>query len=119
MLQRLLHALLTDRRSIRAVEGARRVYQQRRSALANALRTHGIEVGGSDGINIWVPVADETSAVARLAAQGIGVAPGSPFAVGPGHAPHIRVTAGLLADRYDTVAGAIAGAARSNNRAPV
>jgi len=119
LLQRLLLALLTDRRSIRAVEAARRVYQQRRSALANVLRTHGIEVKGTDGINIWVPVADETSAVARLAAQGIGVAPGSPFAVGPGQAPHIRVTAGLLPDGYDTVAAAIAAAARSNHRAPV
>jgi DNA-binding transcriptional MocR family regulator len=119
LLQRLLLALLTDRRSIRAVERARRTYEQRRAALMSALRAHGVEVGGTDGINVWVPVADETSAVARLAVQGIGVAPGSPFAVTPAQPPHIRVTAGLLADGHARVAAAIAAAARGPARIPV
>jgi DNA-binding transcriptional MocR family regulator len=119
LLQRLLLALLTDRRSIRAVERARRTYEQRRAALVSALRAHDIGVGGTDGINIWVPVAEETSAVARLAVQGIGVAPGSPFAVAPGQAPHIRVTAGLLTDGHERMAAAIAAAARGPARIPV
>ena len=46
-------------------------------------RERGVEVGGTEGINIWVPVHDETAAVVRLASQGIGVAPGAPFRVGP------------------------------------
>jgi hypothetical protein len=76
-------------------------------------------VGGSDGINIWVPVADETATVVRLASQGIGVAPGSPFAVLPGQPPHVRVTAGLLASEHAEVARAIADAARGSVRISV
>jgi DNA-binding transcriptional MocR family regulator len=119
LLQRLLLALLTDRGSVRAVERARRAYEQRRTALVSGLRERGIDVGGTDGINVWVPVADETSAVARLASQGIGVAPGAPFAAASGQTPHIRVTAGLLADGYATMADAIAAAARGPVRIPV
>ena len=84
-----------------------------------ALAEHGIEVGGSDGLNVWVPVADETAALARLAARGIGVAPGAPFAARPGQLPHIRVTAGLVRDGHADLAAAIADAARGAVRIPV
>ena len=50
--------------------------------MVDALAARGIEVGGTEGINIWVPVHDETAAVVRLASQGIGVAPGAPFRLG-------------------------------------
>ena len=80
---------------------------------------HGVEVGGTDGINLWVPVADETAAVVRLASQGIGVAPGAPFAVLAGRNPHVRVTAGLLARDHAEVAAAIAAAARGEVRISV
>jgi DNA-binding transcriptional MocR family regulator len=119
LLQRLLLTLLTDAHSVAAVGRARSAYAERRAALAAALSDHGIAVGGTDGINLWVPVADETAAVVRLASQGIGVAPGAPFAVLPGQAPHIRVTAGLLAHGQADVAGAIAGAARGAVRISV
>jgi DNA-binding transcriptional MocR family regulator len=119
LLQRLLHGLLTDGHSVRAVAHARDVYAERRSAMVAALGQHGIAVGGTDGINLWVPVADETAAVVRLASQGIGVAPGAPFAVRAGQAPHIRVTVGLLAEEHDEVAAAIAAAARGSVRISV
>ncbi len=118
LLQRLLLALLTDPETVREVAHARRTYAQRRAALVDGLAAHGVEVGGSDGLNIWVPVADETAAVVRLASQGIGVAPGSPFTVRPGR-PHIRVTAGLLAAGHVEVAAALASAARGTVRVPV
>ncbi|HZZ97368.1 MAG TPA: aminotransferase class I/II-fold pyridoxal phosphate-dependent enzyme [Jatrophihabitantaceae bacterium] len=119
LLQRLLHGLLTDGHSVRAVAHARAVYAERRSAMVAALGEHGIAVGGTDGINLWVPVADETAAVVRLASQGIGVAPGAPFAVRAGAPPHIRVTVGLLARGHDEVAAAIAAAARGSVRISV
>lgn len=119
LLQRLLVALLTDRRSQRTTAQARHAYAQRRRALVASLAEHGIHVGGTDGINVWVPVADETAAVARLAAVGIGVAPGAPFAAATGQAPHIRVTAGLLADGQEKVAAAIAAAAKGPVRIAV
>lgn len=119
VLQRLLLGLLTDVASIETVARARDAYADRRSALVAALGRHGIEVGGTDGINVWIPVADETAAVVGLAAQGIGVAPGAPFAVLSGQRPHIRVTCGLLADRVDEVAAAVAVAARGAVRISV
>jgi len=111
ILQGLLLSLLTDPAAIAAVETARIEYARRRSALVDGLTRLGIEVGGSDGINIWVPVQDETAAVVRLASEGIGVTPGVPFYVGAG-APHIRVTAGLVADGHADLATTLASAAR-------
>ena len=119
LLQRLLLGLLTDPHSVAAVAQARSAYAQRRSTMVAALAEHGIAVGGTDGINLWVPVADETAAVVRLASQGIGVAPGAPFAVRAGQPPHIRVTAGLLASGHDEIAAAIASAARGSVRISV
>lgn len=122
LLQRLLLALLTDDRSVRAVARARDCYAERRARLVAALAASGIAVGGSDGLNVWVPVADETAAVLGLAGRGIGVAPGSPFAVGTGHPPHLRVTSGLLTGvpaEAAAVGAAIAAAARDSVRIPV
>jgi DNA-binding transcriptional MocR family regulator len=119
LLQRLLVGLLTDAESVRTVAHARRVYAERRERTVGVLAEHDVRVGGTDGLNIWVPVADETAAVVGLASQGIGVAPGAPFAVLAGQPPHIRITAGLLADGHAEVAAAIAAAARGSVRITV
>lgn len=114
LLQRLLLALLTDPSCQQEVGAARAAYTSRRSRLADALRSHDVVVGGDDGINIWVPVLNEVSALQSLAASGIGAAPGSPFQLGidPARpAPHMRVTAGLVADELEHVANALAVAA--------
>jgi DNA-binding transcriptional MocR family regulator len=111
LLQRLLLALLTDGVVQREVEVARERYAARRTAFVTELARHGVAVGGGDGFNAWVPVADETAAVARLAGQGIGVAPGAPFAVLPAD-PHVRVTVGLLREDVAGVAETIARAGR-------
>lgn len=119
LLQRVLLALLTDSAASTAVARARDAYAERRAQLVGALAAEGITVGGTDGINIWVPVGDETATVVQLASRGIGVAPGAPFAVLPGQAPHVRVTAGLLAADHAAVAAAIADAARGSVRISV
>ncbi|MCW2640703.1 MAG: ydcR [Dactylosporangium sp.] len=113
LLQRVLVNLLTDEQAVRQVAYAREEYASRRAALVDALAGHDVNVGGNDGINVWVPVLDESAALLRLASQGIGVAPGSPFAVLPGPMNHIRVTAGLLADGHAEVAADIAAATRA------
>jgi DNA-binding transcriptional MocR family regulator len=119
LLQRLLLGLLTDPASVASVARAREVYAVRRAALVDALAAQGVPVGGTDGLNVWVPVADETAAVVRLASDGIGVAPGSPFAAMPGQLPHVRVTAGLLASGHAEVGAAVAAAARGSVRISV
>jgi DNA-binding transcriptional MocR family regulator len=115
LLQRILLGLLTDARSVSQVERARDEYARRRAAVVDALGERGIEVGGHDGINVWVPVIDEPAAVVRLASEGIGVAPGAPFAVRAGQPGYIRVTTGLLADRHADIADALAAAARTGS----
>ncbi|WP_426573516.1 aminotransferase class I/II-fold pyridoxal phosphate-dependent enzyme [Aquihabitans sp. McL0605] len=112
ILQSVLVAMLKDTKTIKQVDAARRAYGERRAAFAGALRDHGIETLGTDGINLWVPVDDERSAAIELAAQGIGVAPGTPFSVRP-HPDHLRVTVGLITggiDAIGTVAGQVAAA---------
>jgi DNA-binding transcriptional MocR family regulator len=113
LLQRVLVNLLTDAQAVRQVAHARDEYARRRAALVDALAVQDVHVGGNDGINVWVPVLDESAALLRLASQGIGVAPGSPFGVRPGPVNHIRVTAGLLADGQADVAVDIAAASRA------
>ncbi len=119
LLQRLLLGLLTDQRAVAQVARARLEYERRRVAVVDALAGHGVEVGGTDGINIWLPVVDETAAVVRLAGNGIGVTPGAPFWVAPRRPPHIRVTVGLAADGHQDLAHALAVAARETVRFPV
>ena len=59
------------------------------------LGEHGVPTTPGDGINLWMRVADERSALITLAAQGIGAAPGEPFMVRP-DADSLRLTVGLL-----------------------
>ena len=113
LLQRILLSLLTDEGSRAEVQQAQREYARRRAALVDALAQRGVTVGGTDGINIWVPVQDEAAALVRLASQGIGVTPGSPFAILPDMPGHIRVTSGLVATDHDALADRIATAANA------
>ncbi|GAA4203901.1 aminotransferase class I/II-fold pyridoxal phosphate-dependent enzyme [Actinocatenispora rupis] len=111
LLQHLLLDLLTRRASITEVARARREYARRREAVVRRLADRGVEVGGSEGLNIWVPVRDEAAAVIRLASVGIGAAAGGPFHVREGAAPHLRLTTGLLRTGFADVADRVAEAA--------
>jgi DNA-binding transcriptional MocR family regulator len=115
LLQRALAALLTDTEARSKVRSARSEYARRRGLVVDRLADHGIRVPGTDGLNIWVPVRDESAAVLRLASQGIAVAPGGPFVVDGHHGdPRIRVTTGLITDGHLDVADAIADAASAS-----
>jgi DNA-binding transcriptional MocR family regulator len=113
LLQQVLLALLTDEDATAQVGEAATTYAARRAHVVDGLRARGVEVGGREGINIWVPVHDETAAVVRLASQGIGVAPGAPFRLGPQPAEggHVRVTTGLATGDLDSLVDALADAA--------
>jgi DNA-binding transcriptional MocR family regulator len=114
LLQRILLSLLTDDTACTAVAAARHEYARRRRLVVDALAAAGVPVGGTDGINIWVPVHDESAAIVRLASQGVGVTPGAPFTIEPSGQDHIRVTTGLLADGHAEVAAQIATAAQTS-----
>jgi DNA-binding transcriptional MocR family regulator len=67
----------------------------------------------ADGINAWLPVTDEQSAIVELAASGIRVAGGAPFLAADSDGSFIRVTAGAVPDDVLPVAEALASAARA------
>ncbi|MHA7173030.1 aminotransferase-like domain-containing protein [Arthrobacter monumenti] len=111
LLQRILLGLLIEDHAVKEVDQARSEYRRRRLSFVDALASHDISVQGSDGINVWVPVADESAAVVRLASQGIGVAPGAPFLILPSEGAHIRVTVGSISESCQELAEMVADAA--------
>jgi DNA-binding transcriptional MocR family regulator len=114
VLQRVLMNLLTDPEAMADVDRARDEYSRRRVALVDALVSRGVQVAAGDGLNLWVPVHDESAAIVRLASQGVGVTPGSPFEVIPGGSAHVRVTAGLVSEGHDELAEILAAAANTS-----
>ncbi|MGW0778089.1 aminotransferase class I/II-fold pyridoxal phosphate-dependent enzyme [Streptomyces sp. NPDC002835] len=71
-----------------------RAYGERRDALMDALARRGVEARGRSGMNVWVPVQDETGAVARLLHAGWAVAPGARFRMAS--PPGVRLTVSQL-----------------------
>ncbi|MBT2388223.1 aminotransferase class I/II-fold pyridoxal phosphate-dependent enzyme [Streptomyces sp. ISL-1] len=85
-------------------------YGERRDALLRALAERGIEAYGRSGMNVWVPVPDETGAVARLLHAGWAVAPGARFRMSA--PPGVRLTVSSLGkDDIEPLADAVAAAA--------
>jgi len=114
MLQTILLDLLGEKRSVHAIEVARRSYAERQTAVVAALAEHGIELTVPDGINLWLPVTDERAALVQLTTAGIRAAGGSPFLApgAPSAGDHVRVTTGLVRpDAAVHVAEALAAAA--------
>ncbi|MFF3906111.1 aminotransferase class I/II-fold pyridoxal phosphate-dependent enzyme [Streptomyces sp. NPDC001848] len=107
LLQRAVVRLWTDgtvdARAVAAEYGARR------GALIDALAERGVTAHGVTGMNVWVPVPDETGAVARLLHAGWAVAPGARFRLSA--PPGIRITVSTLtADDTAPLADAVASA---------
>ncbi|GAA3250418.1 aminotransferase class I/II-fold pyridoxal phosphate-dependent enzyme [Nonomuraea helvata] len=90
-------------------------YARRRDGLVTALAGRGIRAHGRSGLNVWVPVADEATAITRLLARGWAAAPGARNRIGT--PPALRVTVALLrADEVDPLADALAEAVRPGSR---
>jgi DNA-binding transcriptional MocR family regulator len=84
-------------------------YRERRDLLIGALADRGIEAHGRSGMNVWVPVPDETAAVSRLLHTGWAVSPGARFRMTA--PPGIRVTISTLTpEETSPLADAIAKA---------
>ncbi len=91
------------------------VYDRRREAMIAALGERGVQALGRTGINVWIPVPDETQAVAALRDAGYAVAPGHLYRIAS--PPAVRVTVAALAEsEVDALAEAVAGALRNDLR---
>ncbi|MEV6013429.1 aminotransferase class I/II-fold pyridoxal phosphate-dependent enzyme [Streptomyces sp. NPDC051976] len=74
-----------------------RAYAERRDALVRALAERGVVAHGRSGMNVWVPVSDETGAVTGLLQRGWAVAPGQRFRLAS--PPGVRLTVSALTPR--------------------
>ncbi|MGC5629781.1 aminotransferase class I/II-fold pyridoxal phosphate-dependent enzyme [Georgenia sp. Z1344] len=100
VLQRLAHALLTDADALATIERAAAHYGARNAAFAGLLAERGIDVPGSDGLSLWVPVAAPAREVAeRLMRRGWLARPGDEFAIDDAEGSrHLRLTVHHLDD---------------------
>ena len=127
LVQSILLELLTDARSREFVADAQATYAARTAAMADALAERGVDVPGRDGINVWVPVAEQGAALLHLAAAGVRAASGDPFWISSPGSDHIRITTSSidggsqpdqpdLADLADLVAHAARAGTWSGHR---
>lgn len=115
LLQRIAVELMASKNVTRRLERAAATYGERREAFVSALAEHGIEVEAPSGLNVWIPVPDETHVVQALQANGWAVAPGAPFRLRA--EPAIRVTiSSLQPTESPALAEAIASALRPSQR---
>jgi len=116
LLQRIAAELMGDGEVTHLLERATATYAERREALLAALAERGI--GGAEslgGLNVWIPVPDETQVIQALEAAGWAVAPGARFRLQA--PPAIRVTISSLAPvDAASLAGALAAALEPSAR---
>ncbi|MEV7419529.1 aminotransferase class I/II-fold pyridoxal phosphate-dependent enzyme [Streptomyces sp. NPDC089919] len=94
VLQETAARLLADATAQVLIAGAGRAYTARREALIGALARYGIAAHGRSGLNVWVPVRDESAVVNGLRTHGWWVAAGQRFRIEG--APAVRITSALL-----------------------
>jgi DNA-binding transcriptional MocR family regulator len=100
------------------IDRARVDYGRRRRALVTALADRGVTAHGHTGINVWVPVADESSAVAALHGRGWAVAAGALYRLSS--PPGLRITVSPLSlSDMDPLADAIVAAVASAGVRPL
>lgn len=94
LLQETVHGLMTDGGTRALVARARETYAGRRTALGGELAARGIASHGASGMNLWVPVRDESAVVNGLRSYGWWVAAGARFRLAS--QPGVRITAAGL-----------------------
>jgi DNA-binding transcriptional MocR family regulator len=94
LLQEIVAALWSDNAVERQLGRAEKVYGERRRALIDALARRGIAAHGRTGMNVWIPVTDETATAQGLRDAGWAVAPGRRFRIAS--PPGVRVTVAAL-----------------------
>jgi DNA-binding transcriptional MocR family regulator len=94
VLQSIVAALLSDRNVRRDLAAAAKTYSDRREALLAALAACGIEAHGESGLNVWIPLREETPVVQALLQRGWAVQAGERYRLKSG--PAIRVTVSTL-----------------------
>ncbi|WP_037674741.1 aminotransferase class I/II-fold pyridoxal phosphate-dependent enzyme [Streptomyces globisporus] len=95
VLQETVAALLADESVRDLVAAGEEAYAERRATLIGALGAYRIRAVGASGLNVWVPVRDESAVVNGLRTQGWWVAAGARFRIAA--PPAVRITTATLA----------------------
>jgi DNA-binding transcriptional MocR family regulator len=98
VLQRLVLGLWSDSEVQMLVARAGAAYAARRQQLLDRLNAHGVPAMGASGLNVWIPVEDETGVIGALLQRGWVLAPGAPFRLAASP-PAVRVTTATLSER--------------------
>lgn len=94
LLQETVLGLMSDDGTRALVARAAETYARRRSTLLRELAERGVTAHGASGMNLWVPVRDESAVVNGLRSYGWWVAAGARFRLASG--PGVRITAAGL-----------------------
>lgn len=115
ILQHIVLGLWEDPATAQILDHARKSYRDRRVALREALAEHDVPSLGHTGLNVWVPVDDETAVMTGLRDAGYAVAPGSAYRIDS--APGIRISVSALSlDGVPALAEAVATARQASYR---
>jgi DNA-binding transcriptional MocR family regulator len=94
ILQDLVAMLWDDPATPDLMKKAALTYATRRDALIGALADYGIEAHGRSGLNVWIPVAEESAVVQAMAEKGWAIRAGESYRVKS--APAVRITISTL-----------------------
>ncbi|MEV6394793.1 aminotransferase class I/II-fold pyridoxal phosphate-dependent enzyme [Streptomyces sp. NPDC051907] len=118
LLQRAVAELYGDPAARAGVREAAARYAERRRALVAALAERGVRAMEGSGLNVWVPVADESAAFGALLVGRWVVAPGARFRLRSGAA--VRVTVATVGvGEVGALAEGVARAVSSSFGSPV
>ncbi len=118
LLQDLAVDLARDTAAGRLLRRAETTYTRNSAALREALAAREVISAGRSGLNVWVPVPDETVAITRLLGAGWAAAPGTRFRVKT--PPGLRITiADLRPAEIGPLADAVAEAVHKTGRPSV
>ena len=94
ILQGIVEGLWADPPTARRLAEAAATYREKREGLIAALGARGIAARGASGLNVWIPVAEESALVSHLAAAGWAVRAGERYRLRT--PPAVRVTVAAL-----------------------
>jgi DNA-binding transcriptional MocR family regulator len=94
ILQSIVLHLRSDAATRRLLAQAERTYARRRTTFLRALAAHGIAAHGRSGLNVWIPVPEETTVVQGLLTRGWAVRAGERYRITS--APAVRITTATL-----------------------
>jgi len=115
ILQQVAAELLGDAETQKLIRRAARKYAVRRTALIDALARHHIGAHGRSGLNVWIPIAEESATAQALMAAGWAVAAGERFRLES--PPAVRVTiAALKREEAAGFAAALSAALKPDQR---